>query len=190
MTCLYFRSLLDDLLDQELSPPLEASVKSHLEVCPDCRAEFEESVRLRELVSGLVVPEPSADYWRNSTDLILARTVESPEVTDLTDVLSQRSSERSSFYRALAAMAASLVIFFGSLLIGSTAPFSGEPSFTYLAPDADMTTESTPAGAARVNYISADEQTLIAGSMLLVGTPGMSAGSTRLGISPDREDGR
>jgi len=191
MTCLYFRSLLDDLLDRELSSPLETSVKAHLEVCAACREEYEETARLRQLLSTVTIPEPSSEYWRESADLIIARTVETSNIVSITDEIARRSAERKSFYRALVAVAASLVLFFGSLLIGSSAPFTGEPRFTYVDPR-DEVIDSSPSGS-RVtgdNYISADEQALIAGSMLLVGTPGMLASSSGLGISLGTDDGR
>ncbi len=183
MTCLYFRSLLDDLLDRELPPPLETSVRAHLNVCVSCREEYEETARLRQLMSGLTVPEPSDSYWQESADLIRARTVETPEFVVVSDEIARRSVERRSFYRAMIAVAASLVIFFGSLLIGSSSPFSGEPHLSSV-------TSEDQASPSRVNYISDDEQALIAGSMLLVGTPGMLASSSGLGLSSGTGGGR
>jgi len=111
-------------------------------------------------------------------------------VIDLTDAVAKRTAERKSFYRALGAVAASLVLFFGSMLIGSSS-FTGEPSFTYVGPEDEVAaSEAYQARPTRVNYISDDEQALIAGSMLLVGTPGMLATSSGLGLTSGLNDGR
>jgi len=65
MTCLYFRSLLDDFLDRELSHPLETALKAHLDVCEACRSEYEELARLKAMIAGLTVPEPTPSTGGN-----------------------------------------------------------------------------------------------------------------------------
>ena len=183
MTCSYFRSLLDDLLDRELSPSTETTVRNHLSVCESCRSEYENLARLRQLLSGLAVPEPPSEYWPESIELIRARTIENSPAIGLPDLLDQRAQERASFYRSLVAVAASLIVFFGSLLIGTSESPLGGPHAVIPSTITPITTNLTESTARRTNYISADEQTLIAGSMLLVGTPGMLASSSSLAIA-------
>lgn len=183
MTCPYFRSLLDDFIDRELSTSLETSLKGHLDVCEACRAEYEESVRLRALLSDLLVPEPATGYWQESAEIIKARTIESGDFVDLVALDEQRRLERNSFYRSLVAVAASLIVFFGSLLIGSSNSLTGTNwASGPIRGDTTAAMGGAQADISRANYISTDEQELIAGGMLLVGTPGMLAGSSSLAI--------
>jgi predicted anti-sigma-YlaC factor YlaD len=170
MTCSYVRSLLDDLVDQELATEIETSLNQHLQGCPQCQAEYEALVSLKQMLSGLACPEPPAGYWDEVNDIILARTVEAEAVTDVRESADRRQRELSSFYRSLVAVAASLAIFVTSLWLGS----SEQPGFGSQAPQWSLTeTEQNSVAAATTKHISTDEQDLIAGGMLLVGTPGM-----------------
>ena len=183
MTCSYFRSLLDDFIDRELSTTVETSLKGHLDVCEACRAEYEESIRLRELLSDLTVPEPATGYWQEAAEIIKARTIEGGEVVDLAALVEQHRLERVSFFRSLVAVAASLIVFFGSLLIGSSNSLTGEKRASALnRGDSVAAGSGAQVDFLKANYISPDEQELITGGMLLVGTPGMLAGSSGLAI--------
>ncbi|MEW5796644.1 MAG: zf-HC2 domain-containing protein [Candidatus Zixiibacteriota bacterium] len=183
MTCSHIRALLDDLLDRELPPSIEASVKGHIQACESCRREFEELDKLRGLMFGLSVPEPPTEYWQESLELIRARTVESVRFIPQPGSSQQRTSERAQFYRALLAVAASLIVFFGSLLIGSSDSLVSRPQAVAPSSTTPTSIDLPKVTVSRTNYISADEQTLIAGSMLLVGTPGMLASSSSLAIA-------
>ncbi|MCX6835188.1 MAG: zf-HC2 domain-containing protein [candidate division Zixibacteria bacterium] len=171
---MYFKSLVDDLVDHELPPALETTVREHLGVCPVCRGEYVRSARLKAVLSELVCPEPEPGYWQESAALIRARTIDSTGIIDVTTEIERRSQVRKSFYRSLAAVAASLILFFGSLMIDS--PWGASVPVTTSVPAADIalsasTTEAREMGG---GYILEDEQALIARSVLLVGTPGMA----------------
>jgi len=190
MTCQYFRSLLDDFADRELSPPIDDSVRAHVAVCSACRAEFEELTRLRELLAGMSAPEPEPVYWQEAADLILARTTGAERIVDITTEAERSSRERTSFYRSLVAVAASLIVFFGSLVVGSLGDFGDHPPLAVSGEGETVThavSTQTPSGG---GYIAPDEQNLIAGTLVLVGTPGMFASSSSMAIALGMDLGR
>lgn len=177
MTCSLVRSLLDDLVDREIPAGTETALKDHLKACAACRTEYEELVRLKETLSQAECPEPSSEYWGEVRDLILARTVDADAAVDIGPGSEVRARERSSFYRSILAVAASLAVFVTSLWLGSTGP-AGMPARTFetgLDGAGYLTSAATTTDA-----LSADEQDLIAGSMLLVGAPGMFASPTEM----------
>ena len=188
MTCLYFRSLLDDLVDHELSPALEATVRDHLGVCSACREEYEQSARLKSLLSELTCPEPEPGYWQESAALIQARSAGSSRSIDLPSEIERRHQQRMSFYRSLAAVAASLMLFLGTLLIdspwGNLVPATAEEETDKITLTA---TESRTMGG---GYILEDEQALITRGLLLVSTPGMAINRSNLLATAGVERGR
>ena len=173
MTCLYYRSLVDDLVDHELSPALETTVREHLGVCPACREEYERSAQLKAALSDLTCPEPGLSYWQESAALIRARTIDSSDIIDVPTDIERRTQERMSFYRSLAAVAASLMLFFGSLMVDSPWGSSAPATTDLLTEGIALSTSTTATREMGEGYILEDERALIARSVLLVGTPGM-----------------
>lgn len=57
MTCLDVREALDALLDGELDPVEEGSVRVHLEGCSDCALELEDLREWHRTLAGALVPE-------------------------------------------------------------------------------------------------------------------------------------
>ena len=76
MICQHALSLLDDFLDNELASSTAAEVKSHLDGCTTCRQAYDESRRLKELLRQKRNRDPGQDYWLETSQLILARTVQ------------------------------------------------------------------------------------------------------------------
>lgn len=120
MTHRFPLSLLEDFVDNELSEEELAEFKRLLETSPELRDEHQLAVRLKALMKRQPIPDPGEDYWSEVTELILARTTDAPE-TETTTVTSQDelSRRRSAFVRSLVSAAASLLILFSALLIGS-----------------------------------------------------------------------
>ena len=174
MTCSLARSLLDDYADRELPINTQTALKEHLEVCPACRAEYDELVSLTAALSNLESPEPSREYGGEVTELILARTVDSRRPTAVATESEIKARERSSFYRSILALAASMAIFATSLWLGSSGPM-GLPAFSEQDRSGLGRATQLTAADQTSSSISADEQALIASSMLMVGTPGMFA---------------
>ncbi len=174
MTCSLARSLLDDYADRELPDSTESTLKEHLEVCPTCRAEYDELVSLTSALRGINRPEPPADYWGEVNDLIMARTVDAARPIPVPTDSEIRARERSSLYRSVLALAASVAIFASTLWLGSSGPV-GLPAFSESShSDSERSTLMVTSDQAS-STISTDEQDLVASSMLLVGAPGMFA---------------
>ncbi len=171
MTCREALLLLDDYVDQELSPEQSEAVSEHLADCPGCHAEFEATIKVKELLHRKSVYSPGKDYWDETSSLILARTVESSfERTPVTAV--DRATQKQAFVRAIVSVFASLIILFTALLVGSSKGpgfvrlTSPEAPLFSVAPIEDMVDSDNAiivTKAERVNQ---------AKGMLLMGSPG------------------
>ena len=121
MTCSHAQSLIEDYVDNELTVSVSDSLREHLRTCPECRAEYESTLRLKDLLSRNPAPDPGDEYWSEVKNLILARTVEPAWCTmGYTRLSDETAAGRSSFFRSLVSVAASLCIFFGALLLGTS----------------------------------------------------------------------
>jgi predicted anti-sigma-YlaC factor YlaD len=120
MTCRHALALLDDYLDAELDPTIASQVNAHLDECRDCRAEFDEGKRLKELLRNQSPPSPADEYWPEVSSLILAKTVEAysppPSARRETDV---SRDDRRELFRSAMTLAASICILFGALYLGT-----------------------------------------------------------------------
>jgi hypothetical protein len=179
MTCSLARSLLDDYTDQELSAGTISTLEEHLKVCSACRAEYDELVSLTSALSKISRPEPPPEYWGEVSELIMARTAEVDQPVIVRSEAEIKAGERSSLYRSVLALAASIAIFASTLWLGSSGPI-GLPAFSDQT--GSGTDRSTPLAAASQisSTISTDEQSMITGGMLLVGAPGMFAGPAEM----------
>ncbi len=173
MTCHDALALLEGYVDGELSPDKETRVKTHLSGCSACRGEFETSVILKELLKQTIPPDPGEEYWSETTRLIKARTTESrfPE-TEVISVSDRRSTERSAFARSLVSVAASLVVLFSALLLGSgtqerIARLTASEPPVYVATPLEQVV-----GSDNTVIVTQDENFRLARGMLLLGAPG------------------
>ena len=119
MTCSFALSLLSDYIDNELVATDAEQLRNHLNTCPDCRAEFENSVRLKELLGWMPDPDPGPRYWEDLAPVIIARTVQSAhELLTRTAAGNSSFELRRSFTRALITCAMSLTLLFSAVMIG------------------------------------------------------------------------
>jgi len=180
MTCPQVQSLLEDYLDRELEPQADGLVARHLELCAACRSEMELSRWLRQALGQFRSPEPAADYWREVQSLILARTVGVAREENHDLASARRVRERASLYQSMLAVAASLVIFFSALWLGSTGlPIAPERADLHDQP----LTRASLIALACANPSSAAckaEQERLARGMLLMGRPGLVGSSADL----------
>ena len=171
MICQRALWLLDDYLDDELSEAVVAEVKNHLDQCVDCRREFEESRRLKELLKQKGTRDPGEDYWLETSQLVLAKTVQQyrsdePYASGETD-----TGSRGPFLQALVSLAASLVILASAVIVGmnqSHAPDAGARGGPILF--------SSSAGRqlnATHTIITKAERQRLAKGMLIMGPPGL-----------------
>lgn len=172
MICQHALSLLDDYLDNELLESVTAEVRSHLDQCESCRREFEESRYLKELLKQKGTRDPGEDYWLETSQLILAKTVQQsgshePYPSSDTD----DADSRGPFVQALVSLAASLVILASAIVVGMN---QGH------APDAGLRGGpilfSSSVGRqlnAGHTIMTEDERQRLAKGMLIMGPPGL-----------------
>lgn len=125
MTCHQALSLLEDSVDNELSPSQAAELEEHLSACATCRQEYQASQQLKQYLKQLqqdsLVPNPGEDYWSEVTSLVLAKTSGlSVSNTDSVRIIEVRpkAEERRSLVRSLMLFAASLVIMLSAIYLG------------------------------------------------------------------------
>lgn len=187
MTCRYPESLIEDYTDGELSPAVAAEIEEHLKGCALCRYDYRSTQLLKELLSKTAPPVPGSHYFEEVQALILARTTESvPYAVHKADT-DRQSVERVSFYRSLLAVAASLLLFFSALYVGSMQPDSiaGENRFDKQLSGLSSAGAVTKPGIG--TELSPFGQDRIRGGLLLVGPPGMLGRLTAVGMFLDSE---
>ncbi len=173
MTCRQAQALLEDFVDQELNGSDSQQLKDHIEICETCREEYESSARLKELLSNGAGRDPGDDYFTEVHSLIMARTVEeSSYAGGYPAIADHDASVRSPFVRSLLMAAASICLFFISLLIGShrelvfsEAPDSYDQQGTITLLSMAQSESDTPMTNAEIRRVSR--------GVLLLGPPGM-----------------
>ncbi len=174
MTCLQARSLIEDYVDHELPEPLSAALEEHLSNCPHCRADYEASLALKQLLVRTPVDYPGQEYFDEVRNIILARTVEAdPTERVIKTHKDDRSEKRKSFMRSLVSVAASLCIFFSALLLGSRHEF-GTSALSRVPQTSDSTFSLTELVNAESSpgFTKADQERMV-GAMILLGPPGI-----------------
>lgn len=176
-------ALLEAYLDNELSDTEQQRVKRLLDTSPDYRKACEELVRLKEMLHNVRVPDPGEDYWSETTDLILARTVDHPtqELQRVT-VQTTQSERRRAFVRSLVSAVLSLAVLLSAIALGSQ---HQEQSRTTPA----RMSESPVLVTAPLRYMIDDQaselytprdELRMARGMLLIGLPGFAGKLTGL----------
>ncbi len=105
MDCREVQERLSAWLDGELPDALGRSLAAHLEVCPQCRAEWQALQRLEDILADLLAPTP-------------------PDMT--ARVLARLQRRRAAPWWKSLALAASLIlgVFLGNVLTGQLYPMS------------------------------------------------------------------
>ncbi len=119
MTCLPYKTLIDDYADNNLAAEYLVGFQKHIASCESCKKELDETIQLKELLQNSNSSPPSDLYFDETANLILARTIEN---NDWHKNQSKNSDEivRSEFSRALLSTAAALIIFAISIIIGTS----------------------------------------------------------------------
>jgi anti-sigma factor RsiW len=101
MTCRHALSLLEDYMDNNLASSAASEVKAHLESCPECRGEYQETLRLKELLKTPAVSTVSDSYWSEVSSLIAAKTVEADTTLPVrSPSITRISSDRRELFRS------------------------------------------------------------------------------------------
>ena len=121
MTCNYIEQLLEAYFDNELSPEITKTVDEHVRQCLSCRKELESYRRLKELLLLNSTQFPKEEYWQENKNIILARTVESEQKkTEIIELYGDKKDKIKAFRHAIVSVAASLLIFMISVVIGTS----------------------------------------------------------------------
>ena len=174
MTCQSTLALLEDFVDKELTTEQQAQIEKHITACDKCRAEYESAIVLKELLQNRKTPDPGQDYWLETTSLIRARTVDSiAPPSEATGAVDRRSYDRNAFVRSLVSVAASLVILFSALLLGSTHKQHLADIGTTEAPVFVSVPLEEVVASDNITIVTVEEKALVSKGMLLLGAPGI-----------------
>jgi len=134
MRCAKARKLINDDLDELLTPEQKRALNFHLQSCPDCRDFRSDFAAIAEKTKSLPTLEPSASAWANIADRVRRAEQERPaplrERRYWADVL------RPAGLRYALAAALALVIIGGGVMVGlkwqggTSRPGEGSMDFT------------------------------------------------------------
>ena len=187
MTCYHSSALLEDYIDGTLPAESVDEIDQHLKSCERCRQEYEAAVSLKKLLKVKPIHQPPPEYWSELSNIIIARTIDSPALPDEPHTpIDLNAERRSAFIRSLVSFAASLVILFSAILIGSNgqerfASVSEQDSPLFVLAPMDESADSEDSSL----FVSRDERMHLTRGMLLMGPPGSLgriAALTELGI--------
>ncbi len=174
MTCHDAQAHLDDLIDNELPPHTAAQVRDHIDNCHTCRREYERAKQLLELMRTASHHEPGNDYWQDTIELILARTVDSsPDVHFNKTEDRYAEFQKNALMRSIVSAAASLVILFLALLIGSQQSEQLSRKEIETGPVLATSGIRDIIGPAHASVFTSGEEAQLARGLALVGTPGI-----------------
>jgi len=169
-------ALLEDSVDKELSPDEAAELKRLLEASPDLRADLKASVRLKELLGQLAVPDPGPAYYDELTELVLARTAGTGEFESLQRVSASAdpANERGLFVRSLFSAVASIFLFFAAIFVGSQSHWS---IASLTGEHGRLVTVAVAQQLERPNFalVTQDERNRISQGMFLLSPPGLGS---------------
>ena len=73
MTCGEVQPFIEDYADNSLDEHRKKQIKEHIDICPDCRGDFDNTVQLKALLKAFDIEEPECDYFEKATALIIAK---------------------------------------------------------------------------------------------------------------------
>ena len=74
MTRRHDLSLVDDLIDNELSPERAAEVRKLIDSSPEWRDRYQETTRLVNALRQKKIQDPGESYWVGSANRVIDRT--------------------------------------------------------------------------------------------------------------------
>jgi predicted anti-sigma-YlaC factor YlaD len=151
-----------------------AGVDSHLDVCDDCRDEYRQALQLKDLLENQPTFDPGEDYWRETTELILARAEASPREIVLPE--NRRpvwATGRATLARAAASFAVSLGVLVSAVVIGSSQTAQIADSADIDNPFVVTASVRDAVGTSGTELLTAAESSRLARGTLLLGAPGM-----------------
>lgn len=176
MTCRQRLSMIDDYLDNEISHEQIVAIEAHLKTCPECNTEYKRSVRLKQFLARVSTPDPGDEYFSETAELVLARTVDQPDYRPEnrpTDIGREHQPQHQPLMRSLLSLAASIVVLVAAIMFGSNGRLpviiSGDSNEKLL-----LSVEvSRDIGITESIHYTRDDQIRHARAMLVMGSPGL-----------------
>ncbi|MDD4053004.1 MAG: zf-HC2 domain-containing protein [candidate division Zixibacteria bacterium] len=118
MTSRHSRFWHGEYLDGEVSPAQKAEIEQHVQVCPECRADLEQTKRLRALLGRIEAPDPGSAYFDALEERITAQIGSQTEADDFP--MSVRPVNRGGeILKTLIGLAAVITLLFSSFYLSS-----------------------------------------------------------------------
>lgn len=173
MTCQLALTLIDNLVDGELSPAEAEQVRQHLDGCKKCREEYGATRNLKKVLKRTPTYDPGPDYWSETASLIRARTIESPVGWQAHHTTVEKTAlQRRALVRSLVSVAASLFLLVSAVLVGSHQDQRISRLNVAEAPILATAPVSELLGDDKVPIVTRAEQVRLAKGLLLMGNPG------------------
>lgn len=173
MTCYPSLALLDDYIDGSLSEGVVEQLDEHLKNCSSCRREFAIAQSLKEHLRVMPAHQPPPEYWSELSSIIMARTVESPpEIDTYLSPSEQTKLNRTALIRSLVSLAASVVIMFSAILIGTSGREQFASAVDSETPLFVLAPLDQPVVSDDYMLVTRDERINMTRGMLLIGPPG------------------
>ena len=121
MPCRQYEIYFDNYITGSLNAEQKNHLERHLEICPDCRVALEEEKELLTLLKSSSTPEPGETYWAGLESSILSKTIDK-EIIPSDQQGFQEKTLVSSIRRYLIPLAASFILFIGSISVSIGTP--------------------------------------------------------------------
>jgi len=172
MTRRHDLSLVDDLVDNELSPERAAEVQKLIESSPEWRERYQETTRLVNALRQKKITDPEETRWVESANRVLDRTAAHHGYDDRFITKKEYQAGVGSLMRSMLSLAASIVILAATVYLGAQTDRIAEK-----APNSHPILVAAPMAEPVHSYPTVfsghDSQARLARAVMLLGSPGM-----------------
>jgi anti-sigma factor RsiW len=172
MTRRHDLSLVDDLIDNELSPELAAEVQKLIEASPEWRERYQETTRLVTALRQKKIADPGEIHWVESANRVIDRTAARHGYDDRFITKQEYRAGVGSLVRSMLSLAASIAILAATIYLGARTTHASRP-----APNSHPILVAAPMADPVHSYPSAftdrETQIRLARAVMLLGNPGI-----------------
>ena len=123
-----YRSMLGDFVEDSLRGPERREVEDHVKTCESCRATVEDLAEIRKAAASLGRLSPPQAVWERVQDSIRSQSVETGSRGSAIFSFLSRSDQPFSIASHRWALAATLLVLLGALVLALRARLSSRPS--------------------------------------------------------------
>ncbi len=116
MTHRHPTNLLEAYIDGELTPVEAAQIQENIAACAECRIEYDELRRLKEVLGQSKSPIPNDDYWQEVDSLVRAKTIDRITVEPAGKATPE---DKRIFVRSLVSFAFALFLFITAISLNT-----------------------------------------------------------------------